>query len=168
MASIRKRGQRWQVQIRRKNQPPKAKSFLQQSDARKWATQMERLVDIGQLRTCAFETATLSDLLEKYLNQVTCNKRGSDKETYLIRRLQSGPLGNLMIKGLSAQPFAGYRDHRLETVSAGTGHWRLRWSPFYRWIQFQCHYVGDSLSSRCGLQSLDIIYESIFQRSHGQ
>ena len=120
MASIRKRGQRWQVQIRRKNQPPKAKSFLQLSDARKWATQMERLVDIGQLRTCAFETATLSDLLEKYLNQVTCNKRGSDKETYLIRRLQSGPLGNLMIKGLSAQPFAGYRDHRLETVSAGT------------------------------------------------
>ena len=120
MASIRKRGRRWQVQIRRKDQPAQSQSFLRLSDARQWATEMERLADTGRLTTRSISASTVSDLLEEYLTRVTPKKRGDKQEAYLIRRVQMGLLGTLPISRISAQPFADYRDQRLKTVSPGT------------------------------------------------
>ena len=120
MASIRKRGRRWQVQIRRKDQPAQSQSFLRLSDARQWATEMERLADTGRLTTRSISASTVSDLLEEYLTRVTPKKRGDKQEAYLIRRVQTGLLGTLPISRISAQPFADYRDQRLKTVSPGT------------------------------------------------
>ena len=120
MATIRKRGKRWQVQVRRKGQPPRSKSFLRLTDARQWARETERLADSGRLGVRSISTLTISDLLTTYLNKVTPKKRGARQEEYLIRRLQTGPLGNLLIPGLSPQPLAEYRDYRLKTVSPAT------------------------------------------------
>ncbi|MDP6653929.1 MAG: site-specific integrase, partial [Gammaproteobacteria bacterium] len=82
--------------------------------------QMERLADTGRLTTHSISTSSVSDLLEEYLTRVTRKKRGSKQETYLIRRVQMGPLGSLPISWMSPQPFADYRDQRLKTVSPGT------------------------------------------------
>jgi len=45
MATFRKRGGKWQVQVRRKGAPPASKSFLLRSDAVRWAQQMEAQAD---------------------------------------------------------------------------------------------------------------------------
>ncbi len=42
MATIRKRGDRWEVQIRKKGQAPISKSFLMKSDAHEWGRYMEQ------------------------------------------------------------------------------------------------------------------------------
>jgi hypothetical protein len=45
MATFRKRGNKWQVQVRRKNQPSISRSFNQKFDAQCWARDMECSAD---------------------------------------------------------------------------------------------------------------------------
>ena len=45
MATIRKRGNRWQVQVRRAGHPPTSSNFLSRKDAEAWARQTEVEVD---------------------------------------------------------------------------------------------------------------------------
>jgi hypothetical protein len=45
MATIRKRGERWHVQVRRKGSPSITRSFLNKSDAQVWARQTQREAD---------------------------------------------------------------------------------------------------------------------------
>ena len=49
MASLRKRGERWQVQIRRQNATPISKSFISKARARAWALKTEALIEEGGL-----------------------------------------------------------------------------------------------------------------------
>ena len=46
MPSIRKRKDKWQVQIRIKDAPPLAKSFTLKQDAERWAREMEAQAQI--------------------------------------------------------------------------------------------------------------------------
>jgi len=48
MASIRKRGGHWQVQIRRKGQPARSGTFASLSSARQWVNEQEYLADLGE------------------------------------------------------------------------------------------------------------------------
>ena len=48
MATIRKRGDKWQAQIRRDNAPPISKSFRLKEDALKWCRQQELAFDRGE------------------------------------------------------------------------------------------------------------------------
>ena len=45
MATIRKRGQSWQAQVRRQGHAPITKSFLKRADAELWAKQTEVALD---------------------------------------------------------------------------------------------------------------------------
>ena len=49
MATITKRGSRWEAQIRRKGYPSQTKSFLLKSDAQEWARYMEQQMDLKSL-----------------------------------------------------------------------------------------------------------------------
>jgi len=49
MATIRKRGHKYQVQIRRKGFPPVSRSFLKLKDAQQWARQCETQADRQEL-----------------------------------------------------------------------------------------------------------------------
>ena len=122
MASIRKRGRRWQVQIRRKDQPATSKSFLFLKDARQWAREQEQLADQGQLSFGKITVTSVAELLELYLSRVVPKKRGAEKETYLIRRLQASRLGPIALSYVSRQQFADYRDQRLRVVTSSTVH----------------------------------------------
>lgn len=45
MATYRKRGDRWQVQVRRVGQPTLSRSFTTKADAQRWARHMEAELD---------------------------------------------------------------------------------------------------------------------------
>ena len=92
------------------------------SDARQWAREQEQLADQGQLSFGKITVTSVGELLELYLSRVVPKKRGAEKETYLIRRLQASRLGPIALSYVSRQQFADYRDQRLRVVTSSTVH----------------------------------------------
>lgn len=122
MASIRKRGQTWQAQVRRDGFPPITKSFRTKADADSWARETERQIEIGDRSSQARTTTrvTVGALLQRYEAEVTSRKRGQRFEASRIRTFLRSPLAGVAVHRLSAQVIAAYRDERLKSVSGET------------------------------------------------
>jgi integrase len=122
MASIRRRGAKWQVQVRRQGLRPLTRTFRLKSDAELWARQREAELDRGDLpvdhRT--LRSLRLANLLERYRDTVTPKKRGAAQERYKLRVLLAHPIAQQSLERLSAAEVARYRDGRLARVAAGT------------------------------------------------
>ena len=115
MASFRKRNGLWQVQVRSIHAGATSKSFHRKSDAERWATQQEALMQTGQWQKNKSSDYTIKDMLERYLAKVTPNKRGKDAEARRLKRL----LGDKRLTSHrldKAEPhiFATFRDQRLK------------------------------------------------------
>ena len=69
MATIRKRGDRYQVQVRMQGHKPFSKSFRNKRDASKWGREQEVLIEKGGV----FDTAgtTLSDAIDRFQEERT-------------------------------------------------------------------------------------------------
>jgi hypothetical protein len=71
MATIRKRGDRYHVQIRKKGQPPITKSFAKKSDALTLAKTVESRIERGIfLDTSQAQQQTVADVLERYRAEI--------------------------------------------------------------------------------------------------
>jgi len=88
MASFRKRGSgRWQAQVRIKGYPTQTKSFSTRAAAAQWVRSIEYEMDHGLfLSRNEAETTTIAELLDRYLQENTSQKRGSAQ-----RRAESEP-----------------------------------------------------------------------------
>ncbi|MFP6734815.1 MAG: site-specific integrase, partial [Rhodospirillales bacterium] len=77
MATIRKRGNKWQAQVRRAGQRSASRSFNFKTDAETWAREMERRADRGELGGdhSEFEHLTIKDVLIRYRDSVVPLKR---------------------------------------------------------------------------------------------
>ncbi|MCA6105205.1 hypothetical protein [Bradyrhizobium australafricanum] len=93
MATIRQRGAKWQVQVRRSGAPPLSKSFLKRKDAEAWARDMEVRADRSDLPadTSILKTLRLSDLIDRYCKEVTPQKRGARVEDAVLARILLDP-----------------------------------------------------------------------------
>ena len=82
MASIRRRGDKWQTQVRRKGQQPLSRSFHIRKDAELWARQMEVSADRGDLLhdPKVLARLTLGELVQRYRETVTGRKKGHEVE----------------------------------------------------------------------------------------
>ena len=122
MATIRKRGLRWQAQIRRHGHPPLAKTFLTKDDALRWSRSQERRIDLGEMITLSqtsHDLKTLSDLIARYQKEVSVLKRSKSDEFH-FRQVNRHPVAKLTVASLTATAIAGFRDHRLKSVSGST------------------------------------------------
>lgn len=84
MATLRKRNNKWHVQIRRIGHPSQSKSFLSKADAHVWARHIEGEMDKAALpidNTRVLEQMTVADLITRYRDNVTINKRGVASES---------------------------------------------------------------------------------------
>jgi integrase len=123
MASIRKRGSKWQAQVRRLGHAAISKSFMMKADAIAWAREQERSIDRGELQigdTSSLKATRLGDLLTRYEETVTSTKRGAASEIYRLRTLRSR-LGDLTLNRLTPAAIAHYRDQRLSKPSGSLG-----------------------------------------------
>lgn len=122
MATIRRRGTRWQVQIRRQNMGTLSRSFLRKADAEAWARQSEAALERGELivSPAPTEPLTFHDLLERYARCVVPDKREAASERYRLQSLQRHPIAARRIETLSASAIAEYRDNRLTRVKPAT------------------------------------------------
>ena len=89
MASIRRRNDLWQVQVRCRHAGSASKSFHRKTDAERWATAQEALMQSGQWKDKKTNRHTIGDMMLRYLNVVTPTKRGKDQETRRLPRLAS-------------------------------------------------------------------------------
>lgn len=84
MATITKRGQRWSVQIRRKGVPAQSRTFASKAAASAWATAQEAKIEAGELpvHRSSLQSISLSQLLDRYIEEVTPKKRSEVTERY--------------------------------------------------------------------------------------
>ena len=87
MATIRRRGVKWQVQVRRKGCPPLSRSFIQKADAQAWARQVELEVDRRGLAPdrAALRQFTVGDLVRRYLADIVPLKRSGKNEAAVLK-----------------------------------------------------------------------------------
>ena len=122
MATFRKRGENWQVQVRLKGHPPLSRSFKTKSEAEQWARQAEAAVDRGESlcpRSVLGQTK-LELLLERYGRTVTSSKKGKASEAYRLKTLRENSIAQLLLDELSSAAVASYRDERLKSVSGSS------------------------------------------------
>jgi integrase len=118
MATIRKRKDKWQVQIRRKGSGATSRSFHALKDAEAWARHMESRADRGDLPAHpeALRGIMLGELVERYRDTVTSQKRTHGIERLVLNAFLRHPICRRPITDISTAHFAAYRDERLRTL----------------------------------------------------
>ncbi|ODR96660.1 shufflon-specific DNA recombinase [Methyloceanibacter superfactus] len=119
MATIRKRGAKWQVQIRRVGFPSVTRSFLIRKDAEAWARQTEVQADRSELPSDPkiLHRITLGQLVERYRDTVSPKKRGYEVERIVLTAFLRHPICRKPLSHIRTEDFATYRDERLKTIS---------------------------------------------------
>jgi len=122
MATIRRRGIKWEAQIRRKGHRTISRSFDTKTDAKTWARQIEVGLELGNLELPERSKTEikLGDMVERYLVEVTKDKRGREPEEYRLRRFLMHPICSKRVTELKTEDFAAYRDQRQRQVSGSS------------------------------------------------
>jgi integrase len=122
MATLRKRLDKWQVQVRRTGSQNLSKTFIKKSDAHSWGIRMEAEVENFSFAPDArqLEKSRLSDLINRYLNEYVPAKKGASAEAFVLKALLRHKIAQVTLSTLSPKHFSEYRDERLTQVKPGT------------------------------------------------
>ena len=115
MASIRKRGARWRVQVAKLGQRLSS-THASKARALAWAAEIETAIAAGRYRDVPDKS--FGDLLARYAQTVSPRKRGCRWEVVRIDKLRRDRLAAVRLVDLAAPHFADWRDRRLGEVSA--------------------------------------------------
>lgn len=121
MATFRQRNNKWQARIQKKGYKVVTKSFNTKADAVKWANQIEVEIDKGSfVNTQLAERTIFSELILRYLREVTPKTKSAKEDGFRLRALARHPIAQFNMLALTPTRIAEYRDIRLKEVSAGT------------------------------------------------
>ena len=122
MATFRKRGPyQWQAQVRKRGHPLQTKTFETRAAAEAWARAIEVEMDQGVFVSRAeAESTTLKELLERYLAEITPQKKSAEPETNRLRLMMRHPLARRFVAGVRGVDIARWRDERLRKVTPAT------------------------------------------------
>jgi len=122
MAAIRKRGEKWQVQVRRLGQRSVSRTFTRLKDAQEWARNSEVAADRQELggNRSELKKLTLRELVHRYRHEVVAKKKSAQVETIVLDAFARHPICNKTLSALKMADFVRYRDERLEEVAAAT------------------------------------------------
>jgi integrase len=121
MATIRKRNDKWHVQIRRKGYPSKNKTFISKKTAQKWIRRTESLIDQKILiQPNLNQKATLRELVCRYMKEVSVKNKGYENEKIILNAFLKEKFTNNYISHITSEDFAKYRDKRLQKVKPAT------------------------------------------------
>ena len=111
---------KWQAKIRRTGWPDQSKSFQTREDAKKWATAVEREMDIGAfINRNDAERTTFEAAANRYIKEVVPTKRSGDRNVYKINALIE-VFGRYSLASINAAMLSDYRDERLKVVAPQT------------------------------------------------
>ena len=113
MSTIRKRGNKYQVQVRVQGQKI-TKSFNNLTDARRWAVFNENKILLGVELQALNKKISLKDLINKYLDEITPLKKGHIVETQRLKRLLKEPMVNQKVYQLKTRDFLEFKQRRIK------------------------------------------------------
>ena len=121
MATLRKRNNKWQVQIRIKGYKPMSKSFSTKALANTWAKTIESKMERGIFVDMApARGVLLEDIFDRYLQEYAPKMRSTKTIGYVINRHLKAAFGCISLAGLTREVIVQYRDRRLKLVCADT------------------------------------------------
>ena len=122
MATIRIHRGKWQAIVRRVGCQQKSKSFISKAHAVKWARHIETHLDMGimQADTRILDQTSVSDLLVRYRDTVTINKKGNASEATRINSFLKQTWAPQKLNKVTSGIFSHYRDNRLKVVKPAT------------------------------------------------
>ena len=113
MASIRKRGNSWSVEIRKVGFESVRRTFSHRSDAKTWAAETEAEMDRGTyLPNREYLRVTFREALERYEREISSQKKSGETELSRLHRWQRHPLASRFLGALRSVDFAQFRDQR--------------------------------------------------------
>jgi len=113
LGSIRKRNGKYQAQVRRHDAQPVSRTFITKKDALVWIRGIESRIDAGDVHITSPKMVTLGDLLKRYAEEITPEKKGKSQEIRRINRLLRDPLAATQLSVLSSTILAEFRDRRI-------------------------------------------------------
>ena len=113
MTTIRKRQGKYQVQVRLQGQQI-SKTFRQLKDAKKWGVFYESKINLGNDLEIVDKKLSLSDLINRYLSEITPTKKGSEREKARLLRLLKEPISKYKIYQLKTKDFVRFKNKRLK------------------------------------------------------
>ena len=115
MATYTKRGNAWKAQIRRKGYPTATATFDTKAEAQRWANGIEGdMARAKHIDTREADRTTLLKALNRYLEEVTPEKKGEKQEKVRINRWIKHPLAEKSLGAITSSDIAAYRDERLK------------------------------------------------------
>jgi integrase len=122
MATIRRRGAKWQVQIRRLGRPGVSRTFFLKSDAQAWAHQKELDAERRGLATehKSLRNLLVAEILLRYRDEVVPRKLSRASETVAINAFLRHPLAQVAITSLTTGMVSAYCNQRYRSVKAST------------------------------------------------
>jgi integrase len=121
VATLRRRGRRWHVQVRRKGRPNLTRSFQHKSDALAWAREQEFEADKGLPAVHkTLRGITVADIVTRYRDEGVPRKRGAVRETFLLNAFLRHALARVALSDLTTGMVSAYCAERLKHVKPGT------------------------------------------------
>ena len=117
MANFRKIGKAWVVGINRRG-IRKSKSFHSKQEAKNWANKIE--ADIMTGLYVGIPNKPFSDILKRYKNEVSINKKGFRWESIRINRFLKEPIASIRLPDFDESSVVQWRDQRIRQVSSAT------------------------------------------------
>jgi len=110
MASIRKRGERWQVRIQLSGHPEASKTFPNKKDALLWAKKTESDMERGVWLGIKQVDISIQDALARYSEEVTPIKKGASRELNRIKHLIGYRIATKNLCSVRGSDVAEFRD----------------------------------------------------------
>ncbi len=123
MATIRKRNPyQWEVRIRKRGYPTTCKTFETKVEADAWAKETETAMNKNQfVSTKEAERYTLSECLDRYIEEYIPRLKSTKPKTYTARAIQRRPIAKRLMSTIRAKDIADYRREReAEGLSGST------------------------------------------------
>ncbi|MDB5525663.1 MAG: site-specific integrase [Rhizobium sp.] len=119
MASVRKKNDKWQVQVRRKGFPAVSQTFLKKSDASEWARMMESKLDRRDLPSDPklLKSTKLSELIERYRDEIVVAKKCASVETIILNAFLRHKICQKFLSDITLIDWIKYRDERVLTIT---------------------------------------------------
>lgn len=111
MASIRKRGTSYRVELARAGLPRESATFPTKREAAQWALQRE-----AELTGRRLPDKTLADALDRYGTDIAPTHKGARWELVRCNKLATYPIAQRTLATLEGHEFATWRDARLADV----------------------------------------------------
>ena len=111
----------WQAKIRRHGYPPQSATFDTKSRAEAWARQIESEMDRGVfVSRVEAETTTLTELLVRYQEEITPQKRGATMERSHLKVIGQDPIARCFVARITGKELTAYKNRRLAVVAGST------------------------------------------------